>query len=272
VRRALFAVSVVIACAPSACGSFLADIGDEQASQGAGDAAANADGTTSGEDSASGDSDGGADVTQVQLGPCGARFCSNFDGDAGPKGEFNWNRLGPSDYKAASTFGPSTKYAMSFPQSLHVETAAGIDTVDEWLEYEFAEAPSGYVAFSLLRDITSQQANLPTIMVMALNCDSGGNAAEIWMDTAGTVSLKKKGASTGISVGAPLDLATWTPIRLDFTRLGTDVSSSLKVGTAATADALTFDSCSGSFKVRLGATTSMAAFDLYFDDAQIDWK
>lgn len=255
-----------------ACGSFLAaNAPDEGLDGGAtpnGDAAVGA-----ALDANAGD---GASVIVVDdaaaeaAAPCTAKFCSRFDDGDNPP--FNWDRVGPSSADPLAFLGANTNVWVSPPRSFRVETSATTGE-EQWVELALPASPSptaGWIELAVRIEALPVEAD--TLRFLALNCDSGGDAARVAVNQDGTMTLSTAGGSLA-SGGPAFAPNTWTPVRLEFLVSGKNVTSTLRRGGASSV--LSFDECDVPLKVRLGAMSASSppnAFALSFDDVMIDWN
>lgn len=260
----------VIFLASTACGAFLAAEGTNPPSSSSGDVAdATSEGTPDPTDSATGETDGAVADAPYVAKPCTAKFCSPFDDEAGGF-PFNWDRVGPSAGASAGLLTTRTDTFTSGPRALRVQTTS-TGALEQWLEMTFDTATSGSIDLAMRVDAVAGPGT--SIKFLALNCDDGGDAAQVYLEPDRKLSLMTADQNFTAQTVAAAPFKSWVGLHVDFTYDGgTNVVSRLTFA-GATTTPVVFDGCKPPFKVRLGATlTAQGAFDISFDDVAIDWS
>jgi hypothetical protein len=267
-RAWLFAV---VCIAPIACGQFLAaeGSGGSSGTSSGGTEDAASDSIPGAIDGATGESDGAvADAPYVPT-PCVAKFCSPFDDEVGSF-PFNWDRVGPSAGASAGILGTRNDTFVSGPRALRIETTSS-GALEQWLEKTFDTAMSGSIDLAMRVDAVA--GPVTNLRFLALNCDSGGDAARIILEPDRKLSLSTADDNFTAQTSVAVPFKSWVGLRVEFAYDGASNVTSRLTFAGATTTAVVFDNCQPPFKMRLGATlNAQGVFDVSFDDVAVDWS
>lgn len=195
--------------------------------------------------------------------PCtGARFCANFD--TVTKLPFGFDRDGPQDAGSVAFFGARSDTYTSAPRSFQVKTTA---TETRFLETTLGDIATASIRFALRVD--QAPVTVSRARVMGVNCEEGGDAAQVRVNSSRAIELGTQGGAQVASTAVSAPVGGWLSIGLTVAKSGPNVTTTIDIGNRPT---VTFDACVGPVKVRIGIiAVDGTDADVSFDDVAVDW-